>query len=261
MRWDVVYKKAINQDGTLYFKEKLSHEFLETAKRTMGSYLFANQYLNEIIPAERQTFKREWFEYFESIPEKSNTFVFFDPALSEADTSDYTGVVICSVDHQSQWYVQYAKRHRVNPSELIDLIFQINAEFKPLCIGIEEVAYQKVLLYMLDEEMKVRNQILPVKGIRPPNDKSKQMRIMSLVPRFEWGRLFLNRGLSDLELELLQFPRGKHDDLIDALAAIEYIYMSSEKPPEKLEKPNSPNDPNYEKWVIQNLHQRSSEDV
>ena len=246
--WDIVYEKAIADDGSLFFPEKLSHEFLENAKRTMGSYLFANQYLNEIIPAELQTFKQDWFRYYDQIPTLVNTFIHIDPAISQADGADYTGVVVVDVDVKGDWYVRYAKRHKITPTEIINLVFRLNDEFKPRAIGIEDVAYQKALLYMLSEETKRRGDHLPVTGVRPPTDKNKQMRILgALVPRMEWGRLFLKPGMADLEIELLQFPRGSHDDLIDALASIEYIAMAPQ-PPKEMPKPKSHNDKNYEDW-------------
>lgn len=250
--WEVVYKKAINDDGSLLFPQKLSHEFLNLAKRTMGSYLFANQYLNEIIPAELQTFKRVWFKYIDHLPKNYTTFMFVDPALSEADGSDFTGIVVMSVDADKNWYVRYAQRHRLTPTQLITKVFEFNKMFSPNVIGIEEIAYQKALLYFLDEEMRRRNVILPVKGIRYPNQKSKQARILSMVPRFEFGHMLLNQGLQDLELELLTFPRGSHDDLIDALAAMEYIYYPPAKEDEWALKP-APNHEDYERYYIHNL--------
>lgn len=252
-KWEVVYKKAYNEDGSLFFPEKLSQEFLEGARKTMGSYLFANQYLNEIIPAEDQTFKKIWFKYHDELPKRLNNFVFVDPALSEADGSDFTGIVVVGVDWKKDWYVRYAQRHRLTPTQLIEFIFRINAQFSPNVIGIEEVAYQKALLYFLDEEMRRRNVLLPVTGVKQPHDKTKQTRILSLVPRFEWGHIFLNKGLTYLELELLQFPRGAHDDIIDSLASIEQIAFPPEKPKEFETKPHV-NDPKYEKWYIQQLH-------
>jgi predicted phage terminase large subunit-like protein len=249
-KWEVVIEKAIRADGSLLFPQKLSHEFLEEQKRSMGSYLFANQYLNEVIPIELQTFKKNWFRYYESLPKNKTTFVFIDPALSESDTSDYTGVVVVHLDHDKNWYVEYARRHRVRPTELIDLVFKLYDQLAPNVIGIEDVAYQKALLYFLDEEMRRRGKIMPIKGITPPNNKTKQMRIQSLVPRLEWGHLFLARGLVDLELELLSFPRGKYDDLIDALASIEYIQYAPEKE-QQWKTPPHPGHPDYERWYIQ----------
>lgn len=218
----------------------------------MGPYLYENQYMNRIIPAELQTFKREWFKYYAELPKKKTTFIFIDPALSEADTSDYTGVVVVNVDANKDWYVSYAQRHRLSPPQLVSFVFELNREFQPNVIGIEEVAYQKALLYFLDEEMKRRNVLLPVIGHKYPPTKSKQTRILSLVPRMAFTHLFMKQGLVDLELELLSFPRGSHDDLIDALASIEAIAYSPDDRPEEMKKPHSPSDPAYESWYIQN---------
>lgn len=258
MKWSLVYEKAIRDDGSLFFPEKLSHEFLENTKRSVGSYIFSNQYLNEIIPADMQSFKKEWFQYYSELPDRLNTFIFVDPAISQADTADYTGVVVISVDPEKRWFVRFARRYRVTPTQLIDLIFTLNAQFNPQAIGVEEVAYQKALIYFINEEMRRRNILLPLKGVKPPTDRTKEMRILSLVPRFEFGHLYLAQGLQDLELELLKFPRGSHDDIIDALAACEYISFAPDKEKKWAKKPN-PNSADYEKYFIHNLRSRHEE--
>ena len=252
MKWKVIYRSAYNDDGSLFFPEKLTHEFLESCKKAMGSYIFANQYLNEIVPADRQTFKQSWFKYYKELPKRCNTFVFIDPALSEADTADYTGIIVIKVDVNGDWYICYAKRHRINPTELVQFVFKLNQEWQPQVIGIEEIAFQKVLLYFLGEEMRRRNVVIPVTGSKYSTDKSKQTRILSLVPRFEWGHIYLSQGLTDLEIELLQFPRGSHDDLIDSLASMEYIAFKPDDREIPIKKPHSPHDPKYEQWYRQN---------
>lgn len=252
MKWNVIYEKAIRDDGSLFFPQKLSQEFLDSTKRAVGSYIFSNQYLNEIIPSDLQSFRREWFSYYKELPKRLNTFLFVDPAISQADTADYTGVVVISVDSEAHWYVRFARRYKITPTQLIDLIFTLNKEFAPQVIGVEEVAYQKALLYFLHEEMRRRDVVLPLKGVKPPTDKTKEMRILSLVPRFEFQRVSLANGLTDLELELLKFPRGSHDDLIDALASCEYIYITPDKE-KRWEKKPAPNHPDYERYMIEKM--------
>lgn len=258
--WEYIIERAIKPDGTAFFPEKLSLERLDQIKRAIGSYQYANQYDNEIVPLDKQTFKREWFRYYDTVPANTYNFVFIDPAISQADTADFTGVVCVAIDSDGQWYVRDARRYKITPTQLVSLVFDINDVFAPRCIGIEEVAYQKALLYFLDEEMRRRNKILPLKAIRPPNDRSKEMRILSLVPRIEWGHMFLKQGLADLEMELLTFPRGAHDDLIDSLASIEFIAF---KPPKEKQwaNPPGPQHPEYEAWYIDQLHhKRRSQD-
>lgn len=252
-KWHVVYEKAIRDDGSLFFEKKLTREFLEDAKRTMGSFLFANQYQNEIIPEEEQVFKPAWNKYYDALPACANTFVFIDPAISQEHTADYTGIVVVDVDINNYWYVKSAIRERLTPTEIVKLVFEIEKNFKPNIIGIEDVAYQKALLYFLDEEMRRRKVVLPVKGIRPGNQISKETRIRGLVPRFEFGRIFLNKGLYDLEIELAQFPRSAHDDIVDALSQIEQIAFYPQNERIKDEEPST-SSPEYESWYIRNLH-------
>lgn len=252
MSWAVVYEKAIRDDGSLLFPEKLTREFLETQKRKLGSYAFANQYQNEIIPTELQTFKKHWFKYYKEIPQRVFNFAMIDPAIGQKKTSDFTGIVVIAVDTDTNWYVRHARRERLTPSGIVDLCFRIQNEYGCLGIGVEAVAYQEALIYMLAEETRRRQVMLPLKAIRPSTDRTKEARIRSLVPRYEWGRVFHAQGLYDLETELLQFPRSSHDDISDALSSIEELVTYPER--EKIEdvRPHSPADPRYEQWYIRN---------
>lgn len=257
--WDVVYKKAIQDDGTLLFPERLTQEFLDKARRTMGSYIFANQYQNEIIPEGEQTFQKEWLRYFKELPTNKLTFAFIDPAISEADTADYTGIVVVSTDVNQNWYVRYATRKRMNPSQIIERAFEIHAQFGTAMIGVEDVAFQRSIIHFAHEEMKRRGIHVPITGVKRGPDKTKEMRILSLVPRFEWGSMLLAQGLHDLELELAQFPRGAHEDCLDSLASINEIVYYPQKERARNEKPH-PSDPGYETWYINQLTKRGRTD-
>lgn len=251
--WSIVYKKAINEDGSLLFPERLTLDFLQEQRRMMGSYIFANQYMNEIIPEEEQIFRKEWIRYYVELPPRIHSFGFIDPAISEADTADYTGIVVISVDTEKNWYVRYAIRRRMNPSQLIETCFQLCSQFGLMTLGIEDVAFQRAILHFAHEEMRRRNKMIPITGIKRGPDKTKEMRIMSLVPRFEWGTLFMGQGQNDLELELSEFPRGSHDDCLDALSSLEEIVVYPQKQRSTNVQP-SPNDPAYESWYIKNLY-------
>ena len=258
--WSLVYEKAIRDDGSLFFPERLTHEFLDNQKRVQGSYIFANQYQNEIIPAEDAIFRKEWLRYYSTIPVKKNTFAFIDPAISQEEHADFTALTVIDVDENQNWYLRLAQRFKMNATKIVDMVFKVHTQFKPNIIGIEDVAFQKALLHMMDEEMRRRKQMIPVTGIKPGNQISKEMRIRGLVPRFEWGRMFLAQGLTDFEMELTQFPRGAHDDLLDSLSMMESIvYYPQQERKNENAKPH-PSSPEYEKWYINNKFKGSKED-
>jgi hypothetical protein len=73
--------------------------------------------------------------------------------------------------------------------------------------------------------------------MRGPNGERrevKEARIRGLQPLFEQGLIEIRRDMSDFVDELLSFPRGKHDDLIDSLGlALEHLLPSVETVPVK----------------------------
>jgi hypothetical protein len=233
----------------LFFPERLTHEFLDEAKRHMGTQFFANQYLNKVMDDESKPFKKGWMKYYDELPRNVYRFVFIDPAISQADSADFTAVVVVAVDALNNWYVEYANRHKITPTDIINLMFNITERFDPMQMGIEDVAFQKVLLYMAHEEMQRRNIIIPLTGVKPPTNKTKQIKILGLIPRFEWGRIYLNKGLYDFEQEYLDYSgeRSRHDDLLDALSSIEAVITYPTTLKEEI-KDVPPNHPDYEKY-------------
>ncbi len=250
-KWTVTYDKSIRDDGSLLFPKKLSKEYLARQRKAQGSYIFAHQYQNEIIPSDDQDFKKEWLVHYKELPKVKHTFAFVDPAISLESTADYTAIVVVDVDIDNNWYLKVARRARITATETIKLIFDIQAAFKCQRIGVETVAYQKAIMHFLDAEMRKRKITIPVQAINRGPDKSKNMRIRALVPRFEWSRIQIKPGLYDFEDEYLKFPRGTYVDIMDALASIEEISYPPEKPKELNIEP-APNHKDYEKWYIRN---------
>lgn len=258
-QWSCAYDKAIRDDGTLLFPSRLSKEFLDRQRKIQGSYIFAHQYLNEIIPGDDQDFKKEWLVYYDKLPKLSYTFAMIDPAISLDQAACYTAFVVVDVDVENNWYLKAARRVRITATETIALIFKIQEIYKCKNIGVEAVAYQMSLMHFLDAEMRKRKTICPVVPILRGPDKSKGMRIRELVPRFEWQRIMIKPGLVDFEDEYMKFPRGTYVDILDALASIKEIAHPPE-PPKPSEKAPPPNHPDYEKWFIrQQMKQKEEE--
>lgn len=256
--WSIIYDKAIREDGSLFFPKRLNQEFLDKQRRELGSYIFFNQYLNEIIPAGEQAFKPEWLHYYDSLPELRETFAFIDPAISLDEKADYTALVVVHISKDDDWYVEIAKRQRLTATQTVNLFFQVNKLFKPRAIGVEIVAYQQALMHFLDSEMRRRGEIIPVIGLRRGPDKTKEMRIRALQPRFEWNRIFVKRGLEDFEDEYAKFPRSSHDDILDALSSVEEIVHPAHEKQEHDSVP-APNSSRYEAWYIRQLAQKAGQ--
>ena len=236
--FDTMVRKAIQDDGTLFFPDILNKEFLDSQMRTQTPYFFSMQYQNDPIPQDTAVFKKDYLVYYDSDSIKGknlNVFMAIDPAISEVETADYSAIVVVGVDEFNQLYILDVDRGHWKPSELISKIFQYDETYNPKEIALETVAFQKSLQYSLQDEMKKRGYFLPIRELRPGPDKSKEIRIQSLEPRYRNKAVLHPKSsfrpkIVYLEDELLRFPRGKHDDLIDALTMnLEIISPASKR--------------------------------
>lgn len=205
------------------YPEKFTRKHLLKLYQQQGPYHFSCQYMNNPIPKDDATFIEDWFHYYEPTDIRGrplNKFMTVDPAISLTNEADFTAIVTVGVDEFGLVYVLDIQRIKVRPSELIDKIFELYKIFRPIKIGIEDVAFQKTLQYSIQERMRETGEYLPIEPIRPQN-RTKDQRIRGLQPLYANARVQhykFGNYLKDLEEELLRFPRGKHDDVIDALS-------------------------------------------
>lgn len=222
-RYNIIIRAAV-EDGELLFPERLTHEFLEEQRRSQGSYIFSCQYMNSPVDDETATFKQSYFKHtgWDMVKDRPiNWYMAIDPSM-EGPYSDYAAFILCGMDYQQELFVRQIYRAKMNYSQIIDLMFEWYIKYSPRTIALETIATQKNIQYMLNNEQKNRGIWLPVKEIKS-RTASKESRIEALAPYYEFGRVHHIREsnqIDELEYELLHFPKGGHDDVIDALATI-----------------------------------------
>ena len=201
----------------------------ETGNYIADGYASSNcQYLNDPVPDEDAVFKRTWFHYYDETELKGrplNKFTAVDPAISLEKEADYTAIVTVGVDHFHNWYILDIFRDRVTPVQLIEQLYVTFERWHPIEVAIENVAFQKVLQYALNEEGRKRRKYLPVVEVKPEM-RTKDERVRGLQPLYANGVVLHNKELvynGYLEDELTRFPRGKHDDIVDALSYLKDI--------------------------------------
>lgn len=100
-RYNIIIRKAIEDDGSLLFPERLTHEFLQETRERQGNYIFSCQYLNSPVDDETATFKQSYFRTVDWNLVKDrpmNWFLAIDPSM-EGPYSDYVAFVLCGMDY------------------------------------------------------------------------------------------------------------------------------------------------------------------
>jgi len=181
------------------------------AGESLPSIAFRQEYLAEFVDAAGARIKREWLRYGDC-PEGLPTYIGVDLAISTKSEADYTGVAVVSRGDDGTIYVRDINRTRSDFAAVLRFIEMMADKWKPAMIGIEQVQYQAAVVQEL-----LRRTKLPIRGIRP--DRDKVTRFAPLEARYEQSQVMHCQGLpAYFEDELLSFPVGRHDDVVDALA-------------------------------------------
>lgn len=74
--------------------------------------------------------------------------------------------------------------------------------------------------------MRIRNYFFTLEEVRPNTEKNAKIRTL-LQPRYASHSILHSVGMQELEAELLKFPNGKHDDIIDALSGCIQLFSTN----------------------------------
>lgn len=234
-----VYIRKVIENGKVIFPEAfcltederiaalakgLKLESIERLRQT-NKAKFYGQYLNDPLDEEMLEFKREWFQSFSPSPELSSklsqvpALISVDPAFRLKQHADYTGIVVSKVLADNNVYLLEAKGIKATPKMLVDEIFTMVQQYGNVYkVLIETVTSQIMLMDLLQDEMKKRNVFFIIEEVKPDSNEVKAVRIRNLIPHYANRRIFHAPHLVSLEEQLIEFPKGAHDDIIDALS-------------------------------------------
>lgn len=144
-----------------------------------------------------------------------------DAAYSKREGADFVALLVCAATPDGYWDVLEYTREHLDPRQFLNRLWHYWDKYKPLG-GIQRIAVQsatldQVLAFFLTEDMKARNEYLPLERISVAG-QDKVKRIERAVTRLRMERLRMTRTMPELEDEFLRFPKSPHDDLTDALS-------------------------------------------
>jgi len=74
-----------------------------------------------------------------------------------------------------------------------------------------------MLALEIQKQQRIRDIFFNLNEVNPMGEKEARI-LATLQPRYSSRTILHNKECANLALELLKFPNGKHDDLIDALS-------------------------------------------
>jgi phage terminase large subunit-like protein len=211
---------------------------IESAKKTLSSFSFKQEYMASFDTAGSDIFKEEWLKYGEE-PQDGSYYIAcdlagFEEVARQASNSrkrlDESAIAVVKVTDDGKWWVKKIEHGRWDIKETATKILIAIRDHRPVSVGIERGALKNAVLPYLSDLMRNSNVYSHIVDLTHGNRKKTDRVIWALQGRFEHGRVILNSGedFDDFVDQLLMFPaQGVHDDLPDALSYIDQLAITS----------------------------------
>lgn len=196
--------------------------------------VYSQEYLNVPIDESLSYFKRTDFRDFTEadkaiFKEKDykkffNFYIGTDLAVSTNEISDWSVFVVGAMDESGYLYIVDIIRERMDSQEIVETILSLQQTYNPITISMEKGQIEKAIGPFLRQRMLDTNIFPAILPVAPSSDKMTRAR--SIQARCRAGGVKFDKASDwyyDFEDEAVLFPRGKHDDQIDALAYVGLI--------------------------------------
>ena len=212
---------------------------VENARNTLSSEVFLQEYQASFRSGGGNVFKEEWFDNITEEELQGNYYIAVDPAgfidlsgrklTSKLSRLDECAIAVVKAGPEG-WHVKDIITGRWDVRETSIQILRTAQKYKPMSVGIEKGSLKNAIMPYLTDQMRRLNTFPNVVELTHGGKKKQERITWALQGRLEHGRVSFNKGeyLKKLIEQALDFPSQlTHDDMLDALAYIDQIAVTS----------------------------------
>ncbi len=229
-----IYRRKAIENGVPIWKERFTKAELDWLKHEeLGSYIYSCQYDNDPVPEEDAHFKRSDINFVDELDVPINVLNFAAVDLADEETTrgDFTVITIASFDDRGKMYVREIMRGKYSNHEILQLVYRATKRWNLQRVGVEITGFQKGIVRGYKHEADANGWYIPWVEISRGRT-SKLKRGLGLQPRVERGDFCIVEGLRNSDWlieEMITFPLGVNDDILDTVVDIENIYYAAPK--------------------------------
>ena len=223
---------------TCLHEDRYPTEALKRIRANLQPRIWSALYQQNPVPDEGMYFKKEYFRYQKTLPSPNERRIYtaWDFAIGEKQQNDWTVGATILQDETDTLYVLEIFRMKGDSFQIVEAMLDVALRWGSIptvgyLIGAEDGQIWRAIEPLLKKRMGERRQYPPYEVMRPMTDKLARAR--PLQGRMQQGRVVFPEGapwLAQAEQELLRFPAGAHDDVVDALAWAAQLCMGKEPP-------------------------------
>ena len=194
-------------------------------------------YQQNPVPDDGDFFSKDMFRYESQLEGTRDEYVFltaWDVAIGEQRRNDWSVGVVVAADRHNNMHVVDMVRGRFGTFELVAAACDLIEKWDCVQFGMEHGQIKMTLWPLLLEEMRRRRIACAINDtLKPVTDK--EVRAQPLRALMQTGRVIFPMKsvapwVETAEGEMLRFPMGKHDDIVDALSWAARLFQKAPRP-------------------------------
>jgi len=218
-QWEVIEFPAILPSNTPVWSNYWKLEELEGVKASLSEGKWQAQWQQNPTSEEGSIIKREWWKEWreKEIPDLIHIIQSYDTAFSKKETADFSAITTWGVFYPPNkgphLILVDVRKGRWDFPELKKIALEEYKYWEPETVIIEAKATGTPLTHEL------RQIGVPVVNFTPSKGNDKHVRVNSVAPLFEAGKIYYpadKRWAEEVIEECAAFPYGEYDDLVDS---------------------------------------------
>jgi predicted phage terminase large subunit-like protein len=167
-----------------------------------------------------------------------------DFAIGQKQQNDFSVIAVLyqTLDDEDLLYVADIKRFKAASLDIVEAILDTLRHYRThpsssssqrryVLLGVEDGQIWRSIKPLFQKRQREERLYVPIQELKPLTDKVARAR--PLQGRMQQGRVIFPRSapwLAEAQSELLTFPAGVHDDIVDALAWGAHLALLSPSP-------------------------------
>lgn len=210
---------------------------LRNMKRSLQARHWSALYQQNPVPDEGVYFRKEMFRFEPVTPDTRlmKKFIACDLAMSKRERADWSVFSVGALDYDDQLHLIDVIRVKQDTNDLVETLLTLVRKYRPEMTGIEKGQYEIAIKPQLNKRMREERMFFTLAegdyALKPIQDKETRAR--PLQGRMQQGMVLFPENqpwMEGVQYELLRFPGGVHDDIVDSLAWLARLVMMHEPP-------------------------------